>query len=116
MASKRDYDRNRGGDVPHSEDGYRSKDGYSPPVQFIDNSTIFVNESGLAFSDISSEAFRVYEFSNGKEVRIDEPLRLNVSPSGGHRLFDASGTSHYIPKGWVHLRWKVKTGAPNFVK
>lgn len=85
-------------------DGYASKDGY------------FLNESGLTFTDISSEAFRVYEFSNGKEVRIDEPLRLNVSPSGGHRLFDSSGTSHYIPKGWVHLKWKVKPGSPNFVK
>jgi hypothetical protein len=85
-------------------------DGYKIPKE------VMINESGLVFTDISSEAFRVYEFSNGKEVRIDEPLRLNVSPSGGHRLFDAGGTSHYIPKGWVHLRWKVKQGCPNFVK
>lgn len=111
MASKRDYDRNR-----DSDDGYRYRDGYGPPVQFIDDSNVFKNESGLEFTDISSESFRVYEFSNGKEVRIDEPLRLNVSSSGGHRLFDASGTSHYVPKGWIHLRWKVKPGCPNFVK
>lgn len=102
-------------------DGYKN-DGYKPKLD-INSATEykfpepeFKNESGLTFSDISSEAFRVYEFSNGKEIRIDEPLRLNVSPSGGHRLFDASGTSHYIPKGWIHLKWKVKLGQPNFVK
>lgn len=76
----------------------------------------FVNASDNQFSDISSEQYRVYEFNNGKTVRIDEPLKLNVSPSGGHRLFDASGISHYIPKGWVWLRWKAKKGQPNFVK
>lgn len=76
----------------------------------------FINESGLSFTDISSEEYRVYEFNNGKSIRINNPLKLHVSPSGGHRLFDNSGESHYIPKGWVHLHWKAKDGFPNFVK
>lgn len=88
-------------------DGYNWADGYG---------VSFRNQSNLVFTDISSEAYRSYEFSNGKVIRIDEPLKLNVSPSGGHRLFDASGTSHYIPKGWVWLKWKAKKGFPNFVK
>lgn len=76
----------------------------------------FNNQTQHVFTDISSEEYRVYEFSSGKAVRIDNPLRLNVSPSGGHRLFDAEGISHYIPKGWVWLRWKAKDGQPHFVK
>jgi hypothetical protein len=76
----------------------------------------FKNESGLDFIDISSEMYRAYEFANGKIIHIDEPLQLNVSKSGGHRLLDNSGISHYIPQGWVHLRWKVKTGQAHFVK
>jgi len=76
----------------------------------------FKNESGLVFVDISSEAERTYEFPKGNKVVIDNPLRLNVSKSGGHRLFDESGRSHYIPSGWIHLSWTVRPGSPNFVK
>jgi len=76
----------------------------------------FKNDSGLDFSDISSEEYRVYEFSNGKTVHIHNPLRLNVSKSGGHRVFDSNGISHYIPQGWVHLSWKAREGQPHFVK
>lgn len=76
----------------------------------------FKNESHLIFTDISSEQYRVYEFSNGKVIRIDEPQWLNVSAGGGHRVFDGSGMSHYVPKGWVWLRWKARDGQPHFVK
>ncbi len=76
----------------------------------------FKNESNLKFADISSEVSRQYRFKDGTVITIDNPLRLNVSNSGGHRLFDAQGTSHYIPSGWIHLTWTVKDGAPNFVK
>jgi hypothetical protein len=74
----------------------------------------FVNESSNNFVDISSEEYRTYSFGNS-EVTIKEPLRLAVS-NNGHRVFDASGVSHYIPKGWIHLSWKAKTGRPHFVK
>jgi hypothetical protein len=76
----------------------------------------FRNESDLEFSDISSEEWREYQFESGATVRIEHPLRLNVSASGGHRIFDAQGQSHYIPFGWIHLRWEAKPGAPNFVR
>jgi len=74
----------------------------------------FNNASGLEFSDISSEQFREYRFESGT-VRIDQPLRLHVS-ANGHRVFDASGASHYVPLGWIHLKWRVKDGQPNFVR
>lgn len=74
------------------------------------------NESGLKFVDISSEKYRTYFFSTDKWVTITNPTHLNVSASGGHRVFDAQGVSHYIPKGWHHLMWEAKEGSPNFVK
>jgi hypothetical protein len=80
-----------------------------PEVQFI-------NHSSLEFTDISSEQYRIYEFNNGKTIMISDPLRLNISKNGGHRLFDGSGISHYIPQGWVRISWKAKPHQPNFVK
>lgn len=75
----------------------------------------FINGTPLSFSDISSEEYREYVFPGGEIVKIESPLQLNVSKNG-HRLFDAQGVSHYVPQGWIHLRWKVKSGQPNFVK
>lgn len=76
----------------------------------------FENATDLAFEDISSERYREYRFHGGAVVRIEAPLKLNVSESGGHRIFDAEGVSHYIPAGWIHLSWVAKDGEPNFVK
>lgn len=76
----------------------------------------FENASGLEFNDISTELWREYRFLGGETIRIESPLQLNVSESGGHRIFDAEGVSHYIPAGWIHLQWTVSEGAPNFVK
>jgi len=73
------------------------------------------NNSGLEFTDISSEMWRVYDYGNHK-IRISEPTHLNVSKSGGHRILDRGDVSHYIPSGWIHLYWKVSEGEPNFVK
>ncbi len=78
-----------------------------------------INQSPNNFVDISSEAFRTYTFpgTNGDvfDISVINPTHLSVSASG-HRLFDESGLSHYIPKGWIHLRWKAKEGKPHFVK
>lgn len=75
----------------------------------------FRNESANKFVDISSEEFRRYEFPGDAFVLIKQPLRLSVGPSG-HRIFTADGICHYIPKGWIHLWWKVRDGQPHFVK
>ena len=84
-------------------------------TQFVDLPD-FRNASDLEFTDISSEQWREYRFLGEETVRIEAPLRLNVSASGGHRIFDAEGVSHYIPAGWIHLMWMSKDGQPNFVK
>jgi hypothetical protein len=75
----------------------------------------FLNESGLVFKDISAETHREYKFPSGTTLRIQNPTHLHVSASGGHRLFDAQGTSWYVQpvEGWS-INWKVKEGKPNF--
>jgi hypothetical protein len=73
------------------------------------------NKSKYEFVDISSEVYREYIWPDGKTVLINYPTHLAVSASG-HRLLSADGFSHYIPYGWIHLRWIVKEGSPNFVK
>ena len=77
----------------------------------------FINESGLEFTDISSEKFRRYTFSDGRIVHIDNPLFLHVSKSGGHRVFSEEGVSYYIQpsEGWF-INWVARKGKPNFVK
>lgn len=77
----------------------------------------FLNESGLEFNDISSESKREYIFPNGGKLFIGSPLYLNVSKSGGHRVYAADGWCYYIqPKEGWSIRWKVKEGKPSFVK
>ena len=85
-------------------------------VQTLEAAQPFINESDLTFADISSEQWREYRFAGGDAIRIDHPLKLHVSESKGHRIFDAEGRSHYIPWGWLHLSWEAKKGAPNFVR
>ena len=70
--------------------------------------------SGLEFKDLSDEKFRIYTFPGGDTITIVEPRKLNVSPSGGHRIFDAAGNSWYIPSGWIGLRWNVKPSCDHF--
>lgn len=60
----------------------------------------------LKFKDISTEEFREYVYPD-ITIRIDNPRELNVAKSGGHRVLDAEGMSHYIPSGWKHLRWRA---------
>ena len=77
----------------------------------------FINHSDLVFTDISSELYREYTFSNGGKLLISQPLYLNVSASGGHRVYDGNGISYYIhpAQGW-YISWQAEDGKPNFVK
>ena len=75
------------------------------------------NESGLEFTDISVEEKRVY-YKNGSVVLVvNNPIALNVSSSGGHRILDGEFTCHYLkPEAWDRITWLVKIGLPHFVK
>lgn len=73
-----------------------------------------MKEKAIEWKDISSELFRTYDFK-GYLVTIEEPDKLNVSRSGGHRVVDKAGNSHYIAPGWVKLGWRAREGQPAFV-
>lgn len=63
--------------------------------------------------DISSEVYRLYRFPKGESVMIKKPAILIVSDNG-HRVVDKEGYSHYVPYGWIHLKFKVEKGASHF--
>lgn len=64
--------------------------------------------------DISTEQRRTYTFADGAKVVIEAPMQL-ITSEGGHRIADAKGNGHYVPKGWVHLTWENKPGAQAIV-
>jgi hypothetical protein len=73
------------------------------------------------WNDISSEAWREYVYVEGdmvSKLRIEGPVKLNVSPSsmGGHahRIVTATGHGIYVAPGWRSIEWEPKPGAPNF--
>ncbi len=70
--------------------------------------------STLKFKSLRDEQYRTYTFLGGETVTIEKPVELNVSQSGGHRILDSAGMSHYIPDGWIQLTWKVKKGRTPF--
>lgn len=81
----------------------------------------FINESGLKFTDISSESYREYLYADGSVVRIDKPVKLNVSKSGGHRIYAATdsaprGKCFYIKPEWRYIVWEPREDLPHFVK
>ena len=61
----------------------------------------------LDWHNIDHEVYRIYEFPNGVRVKINNPILLNVSKSGGHRILDSKDMAHYIPAGWIHLYWET---------
>lgn len=61
----------------------------------------------LEWKNIDHEKYRVYVFPNEEEVRIEEPVLINISKSGGARILDANNVSHYIPYKWIHLYWET---------
>lgn len=76
----------------------------------------FRNGTDLQFTDISSEKYRNYIFENGEALRIENPLALHVSESGGHRVFNADGESVYVPAGFRMIVWETKDGYDHFVR
>lgn len=79
-----------------------------------------INKTDLEFTDISSEEYRIYTYicSNGDltNVKVNNPIGLNVSKSGGHRIIDSNGVCYYIKPEWIMITWKSKLGQPHFIK
>lgn len=68
--------------------------------------------------DISSEQFRVYQYTGGRTFNIDNPAELYVitdDKGTTHRVVDKHGMTHRPERGWVGISWKPHKGAPPFV-
>jgi hypothetical protein len=66
---------------------------------------------GEEFKSIEDEAYREYDFGFGRSVRIEQPVALRVSKSGGHYVVDQDGVAHYLPNTWIGLKWENYPGA-----
>lgn len=57
--------------------------------------------NGIEFV-VVDEAYRMYEFPNGRQLEIRDVKYVNVSESRGHRLVCADGTMFYVKphEGW----------------
>lgn len=64
--------------------------------------------------DISTELRRTYKWADGSQVVIIAPVSL-ITSDNGHRISDAAGNGHYVPKGWNHLTWENRPGSPAIV-
>ena len=81
---------------------------------------IYTNNPNIVFKSIHKELWREYDFTTVDELgkssvytaRIEKPLALHVSKSGGHRIIDSTGMAHYIPYKWIALRWMNEKDAP----
>ena len=67
-----------------------------------------------------NETFREYVFPNGT-YRIDKPLKVLVrrKPEGdSHRVVSLNNNgepiSHYVPAGWLAIRWEGVDGTEAF--
>lgn len=62
----------------------------------------FRNATDKRFTDVSNERWREYDFG-GRTIRIKRPVLLHAGHDGAHRVFDASGDSHYVRAGWRRM-------------
>ena len=77
----------------------------------------FKNGTKHKFDDISAEMYRTYYYPDGSQEKIEGPLLLNANfGTGGHRLFDVIGDSHYMRGGWNRITWRVYEGEDHFSK
>lgn len=62
----------------------------------------------MDFLDISTEEYREYDLPDFYQpYRIKDPRRLYIGDTG-HRVVDAYGITHYIPKvDRCVIRWKA---------
>ena len=68
--------------------------------------TLQINE--LIFKSTENEKWRDYVWADGFTLRIEEPLWVHVSKSGGHRVIDNQKRSYYVAPGWRYITWEGK--------
>ena len=72
----------------------------------IEVKTLEINK--LIFNSTENEQWREYVWGDGYVLRITEPLWVNVSKSGGHRVIDKAQRCYYVASGWRYITWEGK--------
>lgn len=70
--------------------------------------TLEINE--LTFKSTENERWRDYVWADGFVLHIPEPLWVNVSKSGGHRVIDKQKRCYYVHSSWRYITWEGKRG------
>jgi hypothetical protein len=60
----------------------------------------------LPWKDISNESYREYIYESGFVYRIEKPVAVAISASGGHRVYDLAGIGYYVIAGWAVIKWE----------
>lgn len=69
-------------------------------------------EKKFDWKDISHEKVRKYAWVFDKgvfDLVIENPLKLFVSESGGHRIFNGE-RCYYVAPGWSYIEWEPVEG------
>ena len=66
--------------------------------------------SPLPFKDIAGEGYREYVYESGARYRVEDPIALHVSASGGHRIINSDGLSIYVMAGWIAFEMPTVDG------
>lgn len=60
----------------------------------------------LEFKSVENETYRLYIYKNGFTIKVDNPVAIHISRSGGHRLILASGRCMYVKAGWIAFAYE----------
>ena len=80
----------------------------------------FSRDPKMVFKDISNEETRMYGMSIGNDLKISQPVAVNINADGNHRVVCGTGMSFYIPRardgvdGWTYICWRPKEGRKPF--
>ncbi len=80
-----------------------------------------INVGELEFHDISEEQYRRYYYIDWLggiltwySFEFKDPIALNVSASGGHKLILSNGKSMYVKPGWIAFEYLPTKGRKNW--
>lgn len=82
-------------------------------VEVLKEGQKFINMSDIEFKDISTEEWREYIYDKGFRLKIEHPIKLGITKSGSHRIWDGVN-SFWIRPGFMTIIWKAKEGLPHF--
>lgn len=57
--------------------------------------------------NVSKMSYLYYRYPERENVKIPQPVSLFVGDDG-HKVVDAFGAEHFMPRGFFHVKYKIK--------